>query len=98
MFLDTRFHHHLCNYLALGTGYATKKDEFSELFQTAFNPPPNFWRIMLQFFTKNPCLEPLKLFYIGYVSLKSISGYILFCDYPEHQAWSNGKEYLWRLL
>ena len=29
---------------------ATKSDEFSEKFQTAFNPPPHFWKIMLQIF------------------------------------------------
>ena len=36
-----------------GTGHATKSDEFSEKFQTAFDPPhphPHFWKIMLQFF------------------------------------------------
>ena len=25
-----------------GTGHATKSDEFSEKFQTAFDPPPSF--------------------------------------------------------
>ena len=27
----------------LGMLYATKTDEFSEKFQTAFRPPPHFW-------------------------------------------------------
>ena len=29
---------------------ATKSDEFLEKFQTAFDPPPHFWKIILQFF------------------------------------------------
>ena len=32
-----------------GTGHATKSDEFSEKFQTAFDPPPHFQKIMLHF-------------------------------------------------
>ena len=29
---------------------ATKLDEFSKKFQTAFDPPSNYWKIMLQIF------------------------------------------------
>ena len=37
--------------LPLGTGHATKSDEFSEKFQTAFDPPPShFQKIILQIF------------------------------------------------
>ena len=35
----------------LGTGDATKTDEFSEKFQMAFDPPPHFRKIMLQSFS-----------------------------------------------
>ena len=34
----------------LGKDPATKSDEFLEKLQTAFDPPPHFWKIMLQFF------------------------------------------------
>ena len=34
----------------LGKGPATKLDEFSGKFQTAFDPPPHFWKIVLQIF------------------------------------------------
>ena len=34
----------------LGKGPATKLDEFSGKFQTAFDPPPHFQKIILQFF------------------------------------------------
>ena len=34
----------------LGKGGATKSDEFSEKIQTAFDPPPHFRKIMLNFF------------------------------------------------
>ena len=37
----------------LGTGDATKTDELSEKFQTAFDPP-HFRKIMLQYFSKSP--------------------------------------------
>ena len=33
----------------LGTGDANKTDEFSEKFQTAFDPPSHFQKIILQF-------------------------------------------------
>ena len=33
-----------------GKGPATKSHEFLEKIQTAFDPPPDFWKIMLQFF------------------------------------------------
>ena len=33
-----------------GMGPATKSDDFLEKFQTAFDPPPHFWEIMLQIF------------------------------------------------
>ena len=33
-----------------GKGPATKSDEFLEKFQTAFDPPSSFWKIMLQIF------------------------------------------------
>ena len=37
----------------LGKGPATKSDEFSEKFQTAFGPqPPHFRKTILQFFLK----------------------------------------------
>ena len=37
-----------------GTGDGTKTNEFSEKFQTAFDPnPPQFRKIMLQFFPEN---------------------------------------------
>ena len=36
--------------LPLGKSPATKSDEFLEEFQTAFDPPPHFWKIILQFF------------------------------------------------
>ena len=31
-------------------GPATKLDEFLEKFQTAFDPPSHFWKIILQFY------------------------------------------------
>ena len=34
----------------LGKGPATKSDEFLEQFQTAFEPPPHFWKIYCRFF------------------------------------------------
>ena len=34
----------------LGKDAATKSDEFLEKLQTAFDPPPHFWKIMLQIF------------------------------------------------
>ena len=34
----------------LGKDPATKSDEFLEKFQTAFDPPPHFWKIVLQIF------------------------------------------------
>ena len=34
----------------LGKDPATKSDEFLEKLQTAFDPPPHFWKIMLQIF------------------------------------------------
>ena len=34
----------------LGKGPATKSVEFLEKFQTAFDPPPHFQKIILQFF------------------------------------------------
>ena len=37
-------------YLQLGTGQATKTDEFSEKFQTAFDRLPHFRKIIFQFF------------------------------------------------
>ena len=36
----------------LGTGQATKTDEFSEKFQTAFDPIPHCQKIMVQFFSE----------------------------------------------
>ena len=36
----------------LGTGHATKTDEFSEKVQTAFDPPHHFQKIILQFFSE----------------------------------------------
>ena len=46
---------------ALGTGGVSKTDEFSEKFQTTFDPPPHFRKIMLQlcsnFMLKKPCLK-----------------------------------------
>ena len=33
----------------LGTAYGAKPDEFLGKFQTPFDPPPSFWKIMLQF-------------------------------------------------
>ena len=38
--------------LHLGTGDDNRTDEFSEKFQTAFDPLPNFREIMLQFFSE----------------------------------------------
>ena len=39
----------------LGTGRATKMDEFSEKFQTAFDSqPPHFQKIILQIFFRKP--------------------------------------------
>ena len=38
------------NTYLLGKGPATKSDEFLEKFQTAFDPPPHFWKNMLQIF------------------------------------------------
>ena len=35
--------------MVLGKGSYAKLDEFSEKFQTAFDPPP-FWKFMLQIF------------------------------------------------
>ena len=35
---------------SLGNGPDAKSDEFLEKFQTAFNPPPPFLEIILQFF------------------------------------------------
>ena len=41
--------------LPLGTGQATKTDEFSEKIQTAFDtPPPHFRKTMLHFFGSRP--------------------------------------------
>ena len=34
----------------LGEGGYTKSNEFWEKFQMAFDPPPHFWKIILQFF------------------------------------------------
>ena len=34
-----------------GMVYTTKTDEFLEMFQTAFDPPPHFRKIMLRFFS-----------------------------------------------
>ena len=31
-------------------GDAAETDEFLEKFQTAFDPPPHFWKIIMQFF------------------------------------------------
>jgi len=50
----------------LGTGDATKTDEFSVKFETAFAPdPPHFQKIILQFFRKimlkKPCLKAQNL-------------------------------------
>ena len=36
--------------LVLGKDPATKSDEFLEKFQTAFDPPPHFWKDILHFF------------------------------------------------
>ena len=45
-------------YVSLGKGPATKSDEFSEKFQTAFDPPPpHFRKIILQIFSPNFMLE-----------------------------------------
>ena len=38
---------------------ATKTDEFSEKFQTAFDPPSHFWKIILHFFLKKALLQAL---------------------------------------
>ena len=35
--------------LPLGKSPATKSDDFLEKFQTALDPPPHFWKIILQF-------------------------------------------------
>ena len=37
----------------LGTGHVTKSDEFSEKFQTAFDPPPHFRKVTLRFSRQN---------------------------------------------
>ena len=42
-----------------GTGDATKTNEFSEKFQTAFAPPPHFRKIMLQFLQKKALFKDL---------------------------------------
>ena len=49
--------HHRCDKIGkkmekanLGKSPATKSDESLEKFQTAFDPPPHFWKIILQFF------------------------------------------------
>ena len=36
----------------LGTPTPSKTDEFSEKFQTAFDPPPHFRKVMLQIFSE----------------------------------------------
>ena len=36
--------------LPLGKSRATKSDDFLEKFQTALDPPPHFWKIILQSF------------------------------------------------
>ena len=38
--------------LKLGKDDISKTDEFLEKFQTAFDPPPHFRKIMLQFFSE----------------------------------------------
>jgi len=44
----------------LGTGDATKTDEFSVKFETAFAPdPPHFQKIILQFFSENHAQKAL---------------------------------------
>ena len=43
-----------------GTGHASKLDEFSEKFQTAFNPSYHFWKIILQFFSENVQKKPFR--------------------------------------
>ena len=40
-----------CEILDLGMDGPTKTDEFLEKFQTAFDPPPHFRKIMLRFFS-----------------------------------------------
>ena len=37
---------------SLGKDGVSKIDVFSEKFQTAFDPPPHFWKIILKFFPK----------------------------------------------
>ena len=44
----------------MGADAVPKTDEFSETFQTAFDPSSHFWKIMLQFFhnmLRKPCLK-----------------------------------------
>ena len=52
--------HHRCDKIGkkmekanLGKSPATKSDESLEKFQTAFDPPPHFWKIILQIFIMN---------------------------------------------
>ena len=37
----------------IGKDPATKLDDFLEKLQTAFDPPPQFWKIILQIFNNN---------------------------------------------
>ena len=39
-----------CLHNLLGTGHATKSGDFFKKFQRAFDPPPIFWKTILQFF------------------------------------------------
>ena len=44
--------------VAIGEGQATKSDDFSEKFQTAFDPPPpSFSETGVAHFSENPCLK-----------------------------------------
>ena len=46
----------------LGKDPATKSDDFLEKFQAAFDPPPHFWKIMLQIFWPKVRLEVFQKF------------------------------------
>ena len=52
------------NIVALGTHSPSKTDEFSEKFQTAFDPPPppHFRKVVLQFFSE---IHDRSIVYIG---------------------------------
>ena len=46
-------HHDTINWQSLGTPGPNKTDETSEKFQTAFDPPPHFRKIILRFSRQN---------------------------------------------